>query len=200
MGLEFLAEDPDEETRKLIAQFQREEEEEVMRAETRRIQQLEADEVMARREQQSEREVWHMMQQMQLETRRRQQEQIEQDALRAVSRVPVLSLTVSANFRLLKIGACPMSEGEINNPHLEEVSKRISVRGRPRCSKKGGSDVTTGKLKDKSLEVTMGLRALGSQTMSVISPSLTSIPLRIPSSAPVHPTTLPHCRQDSHRL
>ena len=115
LGMELLAEDPDEETRKLIEQFQREEEEEVHRAQQRRIQQLEADEEMARREQQSERDVWQMMQQMQLENRRRQQLQIEEDEQRAVSRSRYNLSDISARYKRKKIGV-PKAR---YSPHLE---------------------------------------------------------------------------------
>jgi mitogen-activated protein kinase kinase kinase len=83
LGLQ-LDDDMDPETRALIEQFQREEEEARQVVEERRRQE-EADAEFARKEQQSERDVWQMMQQMQLEQRRREQEQIEQDERQAVS-------------------------------------------------------------------------------------------------------------------
>lgn len=75
-------------TRALIEQFQREEEDARREAERKRLRQLEADGELARKEQQSERDVWQYMQRMQLEERRRQQEQIVRDESRAVSSLP----------------------------------------------------------------------------------------------------------------
>lgn len=83
LGLQ-LDDDMDPGTRALIEQFQREEEE-ALKVQQERQKQLAADEELARKEQQSERDVWQMMQQMQLEQRRREQEQIEQDERQAVS-------------------------------------------------------------------------------------------------------------------
>lgn len=81
-----LDDDIDPETRALIEQFQREEQEAQKKEEERR-RQLEADEELAKREQQSERELWEMMQQMQKEQRQREQAQIAEDEARAVSSI-----------------------------------------------------------------------------------------------------------------
>lgn len=83
-----MDDDIDPETRALIEQFQREEQEAQKKEEERR-RQLEADEELAKREQQSERELWEMMQQMQKEQRQREQAQIAEDEARAVSNICV---------------------------------------------------------------------------------------------------------------
>ncbi|WVF69666.1 hypothetical protein IAT40_004445 [Kwoniella sp. CBS 6097] len=77
-----LDDDMDPETRALIEQLQREEQEaEAQEVERRR--QLQLDEEFARKEQQSERDIWRMMQQMQEEQRQREQAQIAEDEARA---------------------------------------------------------------------------------------------------------------------
>lgn len=86
-----LDDDIDPETRALIEQFQREEQE-AQRKEEERKRQLEADEELAKREQQSERELWEMMQQMQKEQRQREQAQIAEDEARAVSTSAYVSI------------------------------------------------------------------------------------------------------------
>ncbi|WVR04740.1 hypothetical protein IAU60_001751 [Kwoniella sp. DSM 27419] len=78
-----LDDDMDPETRALIEQFQREEQEARRAQENERHRQLLLDEEMARKEQQSERDIWQMMQQMQLEQRQREQAQIAEDEARA---------------------------------------------------------------------------------------------------------------------
>ncbi|KAK8847534.1 hypothetical protein IAR55_005392 [Kwoniella newhampshirensis] len=69
--------DMDPETRALIEQFQREEREAQQTEEAERRRQLEQDEELALREQQSERELWEMMQRVQSEQRQREQAQDE---------------------------------------------------------------------------------------------------------------------------
>ena len=85
-GLGLALDGMDPETRALIERFQREEEQ-AREAEDIRKRQLQADEEFAMKEQQSEREMWHRTQQTQMEQRMRQQRQIDQDEIRAVSRV-----------------------------------------------------------------------------------------------------------------
>ncbi|ORX33974.1 hypothetical protein BD324DRAFT_637857 [Kockovaella imperatae] len=76
---EAASPDMDDETRKLIAQLQREEEDQT----DARRRQLEADEELARREQRAERDVWEAMQEMELENARQRTAQIEEDERRA---------------------------------------------------------------------------------------------------------------------
>lgn len=80
LGLNIV-QDMDEGTRALIASIQAQEEAET----AARRRQLAADEELARREQQSERDVWEMMQEIELRNSRTRREQIEQDERRAVS-------------------------------------------------------------------------------------------------------------------
>jgi biotin operon repressor len=74
----------DDATRALIESIQKEDED-ARRQQQARRQQMEADEKLAREAQQSERDVWQAMQQLELEGNRRRQEQIERDEQRAVS-------------------------------------------------------------------------------------------------------------------
>jgi len=83
--------DMDAETRALIAQLQAQEEEEI----AARRRQLEADEDFARKEQQTERDVWRVMQELEATNSRTRREQIEQDELRAVSRSIVTPALIS---------------------------------------------------------------------------------------------------------
>lgn len=83
----------DQATRDLIAQLQREDEEEAMREEARR-RQLQADEELARKEQQSEAQEWHALQEEQEIRARQQRDQIIRDEHRAVR--PALLLQCEA--------------------------------------------------------------------------------------------------------
>ncbi|WVQ75911.1 hypothetical protein IAR50_005546 [Cryptococcus sp. DSM 104548] len=74
-----LDDDMDPETRALIEQLQREE----LDAQREEDERKRKDEELAIREQQSERELWEMMQQMQREKRQREQAQIADDEARA---------------------------------------------------------------------------------------------------------------------
>lgn len=109
-------------TKALIESMQKEETEK----EERRKRQLEADEELARREQQSERDVWEMMQELEAENETRRRAQIEQDEIRAVSSTVSATLTVrSARYRR-KIG-----ERRMNAQHsslLERHGKQNSAR------------------------------------------------------------------------
>ncbi|WWD21625.1 hypothetical protein CI109_106111 [Kwoniella shandongensis] len=69
--------DMDPETRALIEQLQRQEQEAQQAEEAERRRQLEEDEELALREQQSERELWEMIQRVQTEQRQREQLQDE---------------------------------------------------------------------------------------------------------------------------
>ena len=80
LGLQ-MEDDMDPATKALIAKLQ---EEEAQISDARR-RQLEADEELARREQRAERDVWEMMQEMEMEQARARTTQIEQDERRAVS-------------------------------------------------------------------------------------------------------------------
>ena len=83
LGLDMA--DMDAETLALIKEIQRAEHEEENMRDTQRRRQLEADEELARKEQQSERDVWQSLQDSQLANRQRAQEQIDADEQEAVS-------------------------------------------------------------------------------------------------------------------
>lgn len=88
LGLDMGGEDDgmDAATRELIAQLQREDEEERVREEAR-LNQLRADEELARKEQQSEAQEWQALQEEQEVRNRVQREQYLRDEQRAVSLV-----------------------------------------------------------------------------------------------------------------
>ncbi|WVN89329.1 uncharacterized protein L203_104551 [Cryptococcus depauperatus CBS 7841] len=77
-----LDDDVDPETRALLKQLQKEEEEEQKKKEDDCRRQLEQDEELAKREQQNERDIWEMMQRLDMERSQREQAQIAEDEAR----------------------------------------------------------------------------------------------------------------------
>jgi len=141
--------DMDAETRALIAQLQAQEEEEI----AARRRQLEADEDFARKEQQTERDVWRVMQELEATNSRTRREQIEQDELRAVSCFTELSADPSARWMRICGGKAR------KKPHLsprglrgmkssEKWSKTGKTARAPLHSQKTGVNVlSTGRIR-----------------------------------------------------
>lgn len=109
-------------TKALIESMQKEETEK----EERRKRQLEADEELARREQQSERDVWEMMQELEAENETRRRAQIEQDEIRAVSRLLPATLTIRSVRYKRKIGGRKMNVR--HSLLLERLGKQSNAR------------------------------------------------------------------------